>query len=402
MLLQISLAAWAPSLPQDVPKWTRARIQIKGRCTDLMFRRVDEGEKACEHTRGRSCCCGYEPIGERPALSLIYFPSFPELIFPFSLVNFLHGQRTPTIYRNEIYLSGCLRILRTSTKRTIFTSQIPLINSSTACDMPPPNCSDNCAEFVNWWSRTFRDGKKGPCDVVRAWYWFKFNVLNNDTVREYLKKHGFGKVPASNSFLRTYSKGEMFLTRPKAGEIDHQLHQMYWQRPWRTQPTSSATTKARRGFLDVMEGLDESHLSPWLPFEIKRHPLKGLVLIARSNDQEEIFAHVWGTLQWVHPIVIEKSEDKFTIHDAKIEDQGRILVLSGPLAIASHRCRATLEHCMSEEWLENLGNRHVKCLLDGFLKLRSDTKWDIKLRRQDSNMISRYLRRGWIAGNSRI
>jgi hypothetical protein len=36
---------------------------------------------------------------------------------------------------------------------------------------------------------------------IVVWYWWKFGVLNNDIVREMLKKYGFDEVPGTIKIL---------------------------------------------------------------------------------------------------------------------------------------------------------------------------------------------------------
>ena len=106
-----------------------------------------------------------------------------------------------------------------------------------------------------------------------------------------------------------------------------------------------------------------------------------MILISQipSRRRHEIIDCLKGTAQLVDPVVIERCKEKFEKHDSKIEDdEGRIFVLVGPLAIASHRCTSSLGLCMSDEWLTSIGSAMKIPLVETFLEIKEGGRWDLK------------------------
>lgn len=205
-----------------------------------------------------------------------------------------------------------------------------------------------------------------PCLEIRIWSWWKFKVLDNDLVREYLQKNGFNKV--CMNYMKRHIQRE-YLRRPKANEPDYRLYQPYWPEPFRYRPSSSTRLNQTNGFLDKIEGLYESHLSPNLPFKIVRHPHKGLILISTTSILKHILDKVYGYAQWVNPTVILKYGKAFEKHDCKVTDnEGRIFVLVGPIAIVSQECNSPLRIFMSDEWLKTLKSSEQKILVQANLE----------------------------------
>jgi hypothetical protein len=80
----------------------------------------------------------------------------------------------------------------------------------------------------------------------------------------------------------------------------------------------------------------------------------------------------------VHPDVIETTKESYDKYDCLVEEDGKMFVLTGPIAIASHQCNSPLELCMSDEWLRGLDSALRKKMGPVMLKVRDGYKWQLK------------------------
>ena len=166
--------------------------------------------------------------------------------------------------------------------------------------------------------------------------------------------------------------------RPKDGNPDHKLHLEHWPSKYVEKGKAAGKTKQGSGFLTILRGFYNLTLSPSLPFEIRRHQQKGLILISKTRRKRDIIKAVWGMTQWVHPDVVSCCKGVIDDHDSRVIEEDKVFVLFGPIALLSHRCRSGLQLCLDDNWVGRLVSPKQKRLGLCYLTTRKGYKWNIK------------------------